>query len=58
MGAWLEDLLADERYYLIKEMHEMGLEHPDYPVKLAEVRMCEKLLEYVQGSMRDAGWTA
>ena len=56
MAAWLEDLLADERYWQIKEMHEMGKEHPDYEGKLAEVRMCEKLLDYVRGSMADAGW--
>lgn len=56
MGAYIEDLLADERWFLIKEMHDMGTDHPDYPVKLAEVRMCEKWLEYVRGSMADAGW--
>jgi hypothetical protein len=56
MGAWLEDLLADERFYLIKEMHELGTEHPHYSTKLAEVRMCEKLLDYVRGSMKMAGW--
>lgn len=56
MGSWLEDLLADERWYLIKEMHEMGKEHPNYEVQLAEVRLCEKWLEYVRGSMADAGW--
>ena len=56
MAAWLEDLLADERFYLIKEMKELGREHPEYETKLAEVRLCEKNLEYLRGSMRDVGW--
>ena len=56
MGAYIEDLLADERWFLVKEMHEMGTDHPHYQTKLAEVRMCEKWLDYVRGSMRMAGW--
>lgn len=56
MAAYLEDLLADERWFLVKEMKEMGQDHPDYEVKLGEVRLCEKVLRYVRGSMEDAGW--
>lgn len=56
MAAFLEDLLADERWYQVKEMHELGKEHPDYQDKLAEVRLCERVLEYVRGSMSDVGW--
>lgn len=56
MGPWMEGLLEDERFHLIKEMHEMGKEHPEYETQLAEVRLCEKWLDYVRGSMRDAGW--
>lgn len=56
MAAWLEDLLADERWHLVKEMHEMGKDHPDYETKLGEVRLAERVLDYVRGSMTDAGW--
>jgi hypothetical protein len=56
MAAWMESLLEDERWYLIKEMKELGKDHPEYETQLAEVRLCEKWLEYIRGSMRDAGW--
>ena len=56
MAEWIESLLEDERYELIKEMHEMGKEHPEYEIQLGEVRLCEKWLEYVRGSMKDARW--
>lgn len=57
MAAWLEDLLADERFYLIKEMKESRDEGgDDDPVKLSEVRLAEKVLRYVRGSMKEAGW--
>jgi hypothetical protein len=57
MAAWLEDLVADERYYLVKEMKEGRLDDgSDDPVKLSEVRLAEKVLEYLRGSMREAGW--
>lgn len=56
MAAWLEDLLADERYYLIKEMKESRIDGSDDPVKLSEVRLAEKVLRYVRGSMEEAGW--
>lgn len=56
MAAWIEALLEDERFYAIKEMHEMGKDHPGYEAKLAEVRLNEKWLDYVRGSVRDAGW--
>jgi hypothetical protein len=57
MAAWLEDLVADERYFLIKEMKESrDAGGTDDPVQLSEVRLCEKVLEYIRGSMDEAGW--
>lgn len=57
MAAWLEDLLADERYYLVKEMKETRDNGGnDDPVKLSEVRLAERVLRYVRGSMEEAGW--
>lgn len=57
MAYWLEDLVADERYYLIKEMKESRDEGGrDDPDKLSEVRLAEKVLDYIRGSMEEAGW--
>jgi len=56
MAAWLEDLISDERWYLVKEMKEERADGEDDPVRLAEVRLCEKVLRYVRGSMEEAGW--
>lgn len=57
MGAWLEDLLVDERHELIKEMKALGTtEGEEYQEQLSEVRICERVLRYVQGSMEEAGW--
>jgi len=57
MAAWLESLVADERYELVREMKENrdSLGHDD-PVRLSEVRLAEKVLRYVRGSMMEAGW--
>lgn len=58
MAAWLEDLLADERFYLVKEMKETrDAGGNDDPVKLSEVRLAEKVLRYVRGSMKEVGWS-
>jgi hypothetical protein len=57
MAAWLEDLVADERWYLVKEMKENRDEDGrDDPVRMAEVRLCEKVLKFIRGSMEEAGW--
>ena len=57
MAAWLEDLVADERYYLVKEMKESrDSQGSDDPVKLSEVRLAEKVLSYIRGSMEEVGW--
>ena len=54
MAAWLEDLVADERFELVKEMKEArGVNGRDDPVKLSEVRLAERVLEYIRGPMRD-----
>lgn len=58
MAAWLEDLLVDERFFLIKEMKESRDDAGrDDPVKLSEVRLAERVLKYVRGSMKEAGWS-
>jgi hypothetical protein len=57
MADWLEDLISDERWFLVKEMKEDRDEDGhDNPVRLAEARLCEKVLRYVRGSMEEAGW--
>lgn len=58
MAHWLEDLVADEKYYLIKELRDgKAATGSDDPTKMAEVRLCEKVLDYIRGSMEEAGWT-
>ena len=44
-------LAEDERFHLVKEMKEGN------PDLLDEVRLSERFLEYVEGSMKEAGWT-
>lgn len=60
MVSWLESLVADERYELVREMKEERAERgegaTDDPVRLAEVRLAEKVLEYIRGSMEEVGW--
>jgi len=60
MADWLEALVADERYELVGELHEAldehGKESPEYQEKLVEVRVAEKVLRYIHGSMDAAGW--
>jgi len=57
MAAWLEDLVADERHFLIKEMKESrDVSGKDDPVQLSEVRLAEKVLRYIRGSAQEAGW--
>ena len=60
MADWLEELVADERYELVRELREAkeqhGKESPEYQEKLAVVRTAEKVLRYIHGSMDAAGW--
>lgn len=60
MATWLEALVADERYELVRELHEekdeKGKDSAEYQDKLTEVRTAEKVLRYIHGSMDDAGW--
>lgn len=57
MAAWLEGLVADERWYLVKEMKESrDSTGADNPVQLSEVRLAEKVLDYIRGSAKEAGW--
>lgn len=60
MATWLEDLVADERYELVAELHEAkdqhGMESDEYREKLIEVRVAEKVLRYIHGSMDAVGW--
>ena len=57
MADWLEELIDDERWYLVKEMKEERTEGMDNPKQLEEVRLAEKVLKYLRGSMQEAGWT-
>ncbi len=57
MAAWLEDLVADERFHLVKEMKDAGgKDGADYHIRLGEVRIAEKVLDYIRGTMAEAGW--
>ena len=58
LAHWIEDLVADERWYLVKEMKETKAEVGTVdPTQMSEVKLAERFLEYVRGSMKEAGWT-
>ena len=60
MATWLLELVADERYELVRELHDVldafGKEAPEYQEKLIKVRAAEKVLRYIRRSMTEAGF--
>lgn len=60
MADWLEELVADERYELVRELKEAkekyGTDSAEYQDQLQVVRVAEKVLRYIHGSMDAAGW--
>lgn len=60
MADWLTELVEDERYELVRELHEAldqhGKDSIEYQEKLTEVRIAEKVMRYIHGSMDAIGW--